>query len=1182
MDTSGWLELLKQTSELYLLVQSLGLTPQTQKDFWKNLLALLKEQGEPVSFEQGDNGLLKKICNNADIEQIPDDVRSVLYEKVRWVATNSQNNYGLEENAGPYFWNYTMEKLVQFFIENFETMDDTTVLLPIEGENKSITIETLKNADAGVNFPELSSNPEHYVVPWWNGSGISYEDERKHDQLNSTINRENKLQFTRRPNLDDTDESVDEDKLKEWIRLLMPQYGRRVEIEDLDRNFWVIGQTIAAISNYLFGQDASLPKILEGMTREISEIWENVLCLWLGIAMISQNEQHEIKTIVMPLPPRSNDHSRKFDNIDDQTYYVYDQTDQGLVITIPNEENFMEDIRQRIFYLADKYNQNLCVIPYVRLDNYKHNHYAAEWYPCIYTYHKDGDGWDYVRLYERAADKVYEFVVSPKYEMENRFSPNIYASKQDKNGRLLYKFPFSELSETASDGRILLYAALRTIPEVSSTLTPDGIEINSFTLYVYDAANEVVNGTERRIGQYHFENQNDNYVHYTPNILPSPEQDTKLHYKRFEVNKAGYYLGEIPSWKGKTARITEVQDIFTREAYVIKVGSYMPNNIADNEFATALMGASGSDPGTHTLMRGNISATKTVDNFASTICFYENQWSSYVPERDEVGETNDPQEPCCFDLMPRKENTKDMNDKYLRTRGLVAVKEFLLKRGLLDSPCYVATAIGLTPWCNNGERGIIYWDIGGLCHLYHYIPSVNSLEHRPTDDSYSEAYREAGILDTSDYYPEDYDPINVTPESPYSGDGVPPSPLIYIQDDYDLVCDYKEQIALCQPYIDAQVITGWESPAVYGNIDMDNRQILELEDGSVETVYAAWSTFVYQGVTRIIVCYSLLEQTSPPSETPIELTPEQAEEYVGGIVDQVMAEMGLSHEPTYAENDEIERRILQYDAEDKKLIAAVGFTQEQQWDATTKAAQLSEALHFVGKYGSIQLDAADIQELCDEYNIPFDVFVAPENEEQFAAVSRGGKIISCNVIERLDTFFENYGMCTINPLYVQPAWRQFQLISNTEEKCDCVIINDGDITDDGKITYDVQFATEFNGQLNYFDNRWAQRENVDVFSQQAQVGTAKIKIDQTGYSQSIDEDGHIAKPGQGNINEREPDLATSSTYTGFANSPVRFLDPDGESTTVDPITGSNRNMTNRYLKVFNGVNAVTRANSWKF
>jgi hypothetical protein len=42
------------------------------------------------------------------------------------------------------------------------------------------------------------------------------------------------MQYTNRPY------SEGDSYLKKWIRLLMPQYGRRVEVEDLDRNFWVI------------------------------------------------------------------------------------------------------------------------------------------------------------------------------------------------------------------------------------------------------------------------------------------------------------------------------------------------------------------------------------------------------------------------------------------------------------------------------------------------------------------------------------------------------------------------------------------------------------------------------------------------------------------------------------------------------------------------------------------------------------------------------------------------------------------------------------------------------------------------------------------------------------------------------------------------------------------------------
>jgi len=81
----------------------------------------------------------------------------------------------------------------------------------------------------------------------------------------------------------------------------MPQYGRRVEVEDLNRNFWVITQTIAAISAYLFSEDSPLPKMLEGLLRETTEIWENIIYLWTGIAAISQNVESGVQTVVLPL-----------------------------------------------------------------------------------------------------------------------------------------------------------------------------------------------------------------------------------------------------------------------------------------------------------------------------------------------------------------------------------------------------------------------------------------------------------------------------------------------------------------------------------------------------------------------------------------------------------------------------------------------------------------------------------------------------------------------------------------------------------------------------------------------------------------------------------------------------------------------------------------------------------------
>lgn len=1144
MDTSQWIEKLKTVTEMQVLIKDLGLTPQTQKEFWKNLLALLKGQASPISLASGEEGLFKFITDNADLADVqipPDELVSYLYEDIKALANSQEDSY----------WNESVQKLIEFFLERFN-FEATTVVLPINGEGKSITVQTLKDANAGANFPEYNSNyPNQYVIPWWNADGKSYEEERGHDQLIDTIERPNKLQFTR--NGEETQGDVNE-----WIRLLMPQYGRRVEIEDLDRNFWVISQVIAAISNYLFGDDCPIPKTLEGMTREISELWENVLYLWLGIAATSQEQNNDVQVIVMPLPPRAEDHGRKFDMLDESELYNYETTEEGLVITIPNEADFLADIYKRIDYLGELYNKNLCVIPYIRLDNYKHNHYAAEWYPYICTYHR-AKGWNAQRIKERVGDKIYELVISPKYEIDNRFSPNIYASKQDPNGRLLYKFPFSELSSTNSDGRLMLYAALRTVPEIEYSLEPDKLTVNQLKIRVYDASNDIVKGSSREIGVYTYNNEGTvSYASYTPTNSAAPEDNSLLHYKRFEVGKPGYYLGEVPSWKGKTARIVENDDIFNREAYVIKIGSYMPSGtneykqaIADNA-ATALM----SD-GKHTLMRGNISTTlPSAPALNQVNCFWENPWKSYAPDRDLVGVGNEGLDnPSCFDEPIISVNTEDVNEKYLKTKGLEAVKQFLQKSDLLDSPCYVMTAIGLTPWENTART--IYWDIGGLCHLYHFIPSVNTLEKKPTDNSYQTAYEEIGILDTSEqngFMPDEH--------------GNPPSPLIYIEEDYEKLCEYHSEIAACQPYIKNQTITGWESPAVYGNIDMDNRQILIDEEGYIETVYAAWSTYVYPGVIRVVVCYSMLQQTAPPSTEPIKLTPQQAQDYVGSIVDRVMGELALSHLPTYDQQAEIRRRVLEYDSYDKALIAEVSCCETEEWDASQKAARLSEALHFVGKYGSIQLLGADLQELCDEYEVSFEDFVAIDNPTDFAAISRGGKIVSCNTIFRLDTFFETYGMCSQNVYTTEIGrWRQFQLVSNTDEKCDCIIVNEGDPEDDGKIYYDVQFATEFNGEVNYYDNRTAQLWGKETFDPDVQVGTAMVKIDNQGYSQSTEETGFIAKPKEGDIKTRT-NLATSPVNTGFAKSPVDFFTPLG-------------NMVGKEFSIFNGALSVTQQR-WKF
>ena len=78
-----------------------------------------------------------------------------------------------------------------------------------------------------------------------------------------------------------------------------------------------------------------------------------------------------------------------------------------------------------------------------------------------------------------------------------------------------------------------------------------------------------------------------------------------------------------------------------------------------------------------------------------------------------------------------------------------------------------------------------------------------------------------------------------------------------------------------------------------------------------------------------------------------------------------------------------------------------------------------------------------------------------------------GKIISCNLIHKYDSFYDSWGMDTSN-VFIAPQWRQFQIVcdvdeeggeSEDKEKCIRVISNPGQ--EDEYIDYDVTFSKTF-------------------------------------------------------------------------------------------------------------------------
>ena len=60
-------------------------------------------------------------------------------------------------------------------------------------------------------------------------------------------------------------------KTQSFFNLLMPQYKRRVEVEDLDENFWVIGQVLDAVVNSIFGKN-NIIDILMNIIDRLNDI----------------------------------------------------------------------------------------------------------------------------------------------------------------------------------------------------------------------------------------------------------------------------------------------------------------------------------------------------------------------------------------------------------------------------------------------------------------------------------------------------------------------------------------------------------------------------------------------------------------------------------------------------------------------------------------------------------------------------------------------------------------------------------------------------------------------------------------------------------------------------------------------------------------------------------------------
>ena len=198
------------------------------------------------------------------------------------------------------------------------------------------------------------------------------------------------------------------------------------------------------------------------------------------------------------------------------------------------------------------------------------------------------------------------------------FANNVYGVRQNCNGQVAYCFPFSKGKDIIDSERIICYGALRTIAELDANLdSNDKVVITNdiFHLKVYDGQSSLINGTSNLLGYYQHSNggrmswvDNDSFIR--------PAEINTVQKKNYQPTHSGCYLGEVATWKFKTSKQTKVEQKFQSDAYVLKLGSYMPKTSQFQMVATSNEAL--------TAMKGNITTTT---GYSSTdgLKFYLNQ-----------------------------------------------------------------------------------------------------------------------------------------------------------------------------------------------------------------------------------------------------------------------------------------------------------------------------------------------------------------------------------------------------------------------------------------------------------------------------------------------------------------------------------------------------------------------------
>lgn len=646
---------------------------------------------------------------------------------------NTLKNF-IINNPSNSIWNESLNRIITHYNEMYDKIEHSTILYDdkalvdgliygkeqetTEGEiyYQTFNTEDIRKADAGNSFSQ--NDDEKWVKPWYNldTAPQSFEYQCSYDYVRG--DDESLLALTNQSNLNFTREQTEE--LVRQIRLLMPKNSRRVEIEDLNRNFWVIGQVVSGISAYLYGPNSIFSYMFENILKELIQLWENIMYQWVQIALLTLPPIDGIHKEFFPIPISSIQNYKKYDNFDNIEGY-----------------NILSYIQGRIASYADKYSRShLVLIPYIRNNNYQKNYFNEIIIPYICFYNRSKNQWSYCEILNAIPNGSSDnyLTVNPA-----NYSDRIYGAREDKV-YLRYVYPLSTADlYTEPDGPFRYYGALR--PEVNGDISIDNgqLKIENFTITFTDGIERAVNETDGQIivkylaqGTITEETEEIYMTIDAANKKPAATEDQYIPLGDIKAYN-GFYLGEIPSCPNVSSdqeRLVYQSGVAViGDGKLFKVGNYMPQGYVDY-LDNPLYYAEQINPSgqlTDYLLNITIPAYKEGADINVISSLYGPSMGASPPALSYQS---------CYLYAPKIENgivkpwlvSEKLSNEYTeadyKQLGKVVLRDYLSNtRPALEQITYFMGAVGYQPWhsgLTGRQQG--YFSTNILTHLFRFVP----------------------------------------------------------------------------------------------------------------------------------------------------------------------------------------------------------------------------------------------------------------------------------------------------------------------------------------------------------------------------------------------------------------------------------------------------------------------------